>query len=232
MIMTNHILRSFDDELKYLRTKVSQMGGMAEEQLANAVAALKQGNEEQANAVIKADRALDQMEREIEKASMELFARRAPLADDLREVVAALKMTTLIERMGDHSKNIAKRSKEIRYGSAVEFPKIIDNMALEAQHMISNVMDAYARRDADAAMAVWEYDERLDALHSAASRDVISRMMEFPDTLNMMTHFLMISKNLERIGDQATNIAELVYYAITGQDLEINRTTPGTVAQP
>jgi len=229
--MTSHILKSYDEELDQLKTMVSQMGGLAEEQLDKALRALNGGDVKLIEEVETSDTILDQMERDVEQLSMTMFARRAPLADDLREIVAAIKMTTLIERMGDHAKNIGKRARDMINEGAFTVPPLLTTMADEARGMISNVMDAYVRRDADAAIAVWEHDEHLDSLHSAASRDIISRMMEQPETLNFMTHHLMIAKNLERIGDQATNVAELVHYAITGKELD-QRMTSGDGLQP
>lgn len=221
--MTDHFLRSYDDELSSLRTMVSQMGGMAEDQLVHAMQAIRERDNTLAERVIAGDRMLDELERMAEQASMAMLARRAPLADDLREIVSALKMTTLIERMGDHSKNIARRGRDIIADSQVDMLPIVESMAQEAQTMVGKVMDAYVRRDADAALAVWEQDEALDSMHGAAFRQIIGAMVERPENMNIMTHMLMISKNLERIGDQATNVAEHVYYAITGEELELSR---------
>ncbi len=223
--MTSHILKSYDQELDELKTMVSQMGGLAEEQLDKAMRALHSCDFDLVDEVVASDVQLDQMERDVEQLSMTMFARRAPLADDLREIVAAIKMTTLIERMGDHAKNIGKRARDMALEGPFTVPPLLDSMANEAKMMVSNVIDAYVRRDADAAVDVWEHDEHLDSLHSAASRDILSRMMDAPETMNFMTHHLMIAKNLERIGDQATNVAELVHYAITGRELDQRNTT-------
>ncbi|TNE60678.1 MAG: phosphate signaling complex protein PhoU [Alphaproteobacteria bacterium] len=218
--MTDHILRAYDDELKELRSIVSRMGGMAEDQLMAAMEGLRETNVAKATKVRNADKALDQLELQAERAAITMFARRAPVADDLRVVVAALKMTGLIERMGDYAKNIAKRTCAIAEGDPVPMPATLDRMASEARGMIREVMDAYVHQDADAAMDVWERDENLDNMHNAAYRQILARMMETPDHINTLTHYLMIAKNLERIGDQATNVAEQVYYTITGTLLE------------
>ncbi|MFC3051193.1 phosphate signaling complex protein PhoU [Kordiimonas pumila] len=218
--MSEHTLSAYDDELKELRSIVSRMGGMAADQLIAAMTALKELDRAESNRVREADKELDKLEITAERAAIGVFARRAPVADDLREVVSALKMTTLIERMGDYAKNIAKRTLAITDGKPVVMPQTLDAMAEAAHHMIQDVMDAYVHRDADAAMEVWERDETLDNMHNAAFRQILARMMEMPEYINAYTHYLMIAKNLERIGDQATNIAEQIYYTITGIMLE------------
>ena len=221
--MTEHIVRSYDTELKELRSIVSRMGGMAEEQLADAMKALNELDINLANTIRKQDHHIDDLELKAEQASMSMFARRAPVADDLREVVSVLKMTTMIERMGDYAKNIARRTIAIAEDGAVELPETMQRMAQDARHMIQDVIDAYVHRDPDAAVEVWEHDETLDNMHNAAYRQIIAEMMENPSQINALTHLLMIAKNLERIGDQATNVAEHVYYAITGLQLEDTR---------
>jgi phosphate transport system protein len=218
--MNDHIVKAYDNELKDLRSIVSRMGGLAEEQLVAAMKALRELDADGAWHVRSSDRALDQLELEAERAAIVVFARRAPVADDLREVVAALKMTGIIERIGDYAKNISKRTLAINEAAPVVMPLLLDQMADEARRMIQDVMDAYVHRDADSAMEVWERDEALDNLHNAAYRQILARMMENPNQIGALTHFLMIAKNLERIGDQATNIAEQVYYTITGVMLE------------
>jgi len=218
--MTEHIVKAYDDELRDLRAIVSRMGGLAEDQLVGAMEALNEFDTAKASAVRASDKQLDKLEIDAEKAAIVVFARRAPVADDLREVVSSLKMTGLIERMGDYAKNIAKRTLAISEMGPVALPPILDQMARDARKMIQDVMDAYVRRDADLAMEVWERDEALDNLHNAAYRQILARMMETPEKVGVLTHFLMIAKNLERIGDQATNVAEQVFYTINGVMLE------------
>ncbi len=215
-----HILSAYDEELKELRSIVSRMGGMAIDQLLDAMQALREVNIEDAEKVLLNDLELDRLELHAEKTTIGVFARRSPVADDLREVVSAIKMTTLIERMGDYAKNIAKRTKDISKCHPVIMPQTLDNMAELAHHMIEDVMNAYVHRNPDLAMDVWERDESLDNMHNAAYRQILARMMEAPEQINAYTHYLMIAKNLERIGDQTTNIAEQIYYTITGVMLE------------
>ncbi|NVJ98131.1 MAG: phosphate signaling complex protein PhoU [Alphaproteobacteria bacterium] len=218
--MNDHIVKAYDHELRDLRAIVSRMGGLAEDQLVAAMQALAEFDTEKAEIVRNADKQLDALEIEAEKAAIVVFARRAPVADDLREVVSSLKMTGLIERMGDYAKNIAKRTLAVSEMGPVAVPQVLDQMAKDARKMIQDVMDAYVHRNPDLAMAVWERDEALDNLHNSAYRTILARMMETPDKIGVLTHFLMIAKNLERIGDQATNVAEQVYYTITGVMLE------------
>ena len=218
--MNDHIVKAYDDELKDLRSIVSRMGGLAEEQLVAAMKALKEIDTDAAWHVRSSDKALDQLELEAERTAIGVFARRAPVADDLREVVSSLKMTGILERIGDYAKNIAKRTLAVNEAAPVVMPQLLEQMADEARRMIQDVMDSYVHRDAEAAMDVWERDEALDNLHNAAYRQILARMMENPSQIGALTHFLMIAKNLERIGDQATNIAEQVYYTITGIMLE------------
>lgn len=219
--MSQHILRTYDDELKEVRSVVVRMGGLAAEQLADAMRALRDQDADLAEETRAADKTLDALEVQAENTVIGVFARRAPVADDLREVVSALKMTTMIERMGDYAKNIARRSIAIANAQGVVLmPHLLDEMATEAQEMIQDVMDAYIQRGADEAMAVWERDEHLDNMYNAAYRQILARMMEAPEHIATLSHYLMIAKNLERIGDQATNVAEQVYYTITGKFLE------------
>ncbi|MEX0299501.1 MAG: phosphate signaling complex protein PhoU [Kordiimonas sp.] len=218
--MSDHTLSAYDDELNELRSIVSRMGGLAGDQLLGSMQALKERDSEEAQRLREADKELDRLEALAEQTAIGVFARRAPVADDLREVVSALKMTTLIERMGDYAKNIAKRTLAISESHPVVLPQTLETMAETAHRMIQDVMDAYAHRSADAAMDVWESDEVLDNMHNAAYRQILARMMETPDYINVYTHYLMIAKNLERIGDQATNVAEQIYYTITGVVLE------------
>ena len=218
--MSEHIWSSYDDELNEVRSIVIQMGDRAVKQLVGSMEALRELDHARAVLVSRSDKELDALELTAERAVIGVFARRAPVADDLREVVAALKMTTMIERIGDYAKNIAKRTNPIAEGELVVMPQLLEDMAKAAQQMVERVMDAYLNRDADEALAVWESDEVLDDIYTRVYRRILERMAERPDHINVLTHYLMIAKNLERIGDQATNVAEQIYYAITGDNLE------------
>jgi len=218
--MNDHIVSTYDDELKEVRTIVTQMGDLAANQLREAMLALRDLDIEKAKAVRLSDKKLDAMEVTAERTVIGVFARRAPVANDLREVVSALKMTTMIERMGDYAKNIAKRTFALSDGALVVMPQMLDKMATEAHQMIENVLEAYVQRSAEQAVAVWESDEALDGMYNLTYRTILARMMETPEHIGELTHYLMIAKNIERIGDQATNVAEQIHYAITGDNLE------------
>ena len=218
--MNIHTSSTYDNDLKALKTIVSRMGGIAEEQLEAATRALVKLDLEAAARIRARDKELNALERDAELAAITLIATRAPVADDLRSIVSSLKMTTLIERMGDYSKNIAKRTIIIAEEGALDIPQIIEEMSAHAGRMIYDVINAYVSMDADMAITIWKNDDLLDNMHDASYREIQSLMIERPERINSLTHLIMIAKNLERIGDQATNIAEHIYYAITGKALE------------
>lgn len=222
--MNDHIVASYDDELKEVRSIISRMGGLAADQLLDAMQALQKNDIELAKRVCDSDKDLDKLDFDAEETAIGVFARRAPVANDLRTVVSGLKITTMIERIGDYAKNIAKRSVAINEaGNAAPLPTTMDQMGKSAYTMIQDVMDAHAYKDPDAAVAVWLRDKNLDNLHNAAHEQILTLMMENPSAINIYSHYLMIAKNLERIGDQATNIAEQVYFTSTGKRLTENR---------
>jgi len=218
-----HIVKSYDAEIRELRSLISRMGGLVEEQLVGAVTALTEYDVEAATRIKAGDRQIDELEIQVEHTAISIFARRAPVADDLREIISSLKMSAVLERAGDYAKNIAKRTIAIAQERPVGFPPTIVQMSDLARSMMNDVMDAYVRHNADAAMDVWYRDEQLDNLHNATYRQLLARMVEMPDHINTWTHLLMIAKNLERIGDQTTNLAEQIYYSVKGKILEDTR---------
>jgi phosphate transport system protein len=174
---------------------------------------------EGANRVIEADARIDALEAEIEKAAVQIIALRAPMADDLREVIAALKIASVVERIGDYAKNIAKRVHVIEPSSKIEPLSLLPEMARIAGEMVHNVLDAFAARDAAKAVAVCERDRAVDDFYNSIFRTLLTFMMENPHNITPATHLLFIAKNLERIGDHATNVAEMVYFAATGSHI-------------
>lgn len=218
-----HTNEAYDNELRRLRSIVTQMGGLAEEELAQAVEALVNRDPEHARKVVEMDKKIDLLEVEADELVIEMIARRSPVADDLRDIISALKITTMLERIGDFAKNIAKRVTVISQSEPIAISASIPRMAQEAQEMIKNVLDAFVERDADKAIAVWQSDDKVDALYNSMFRELLTYMMESPGTITAGTHFLFIAKNIERVGDQATNIAEVVYYAAKGEPLDDNR---------
>lgn len=212
-----HIVKSFDEELKQLDNYIAEMGGLAESQLADAIDALVRRDTTLAEQVIAADKRIDTLEAELDGMVIAMLVRRQPVADDLRMTITALRTASLIERIGDYAKNIAKRSVVLSQEPPVGPAKSITRMASLVQGMIKNVLDAYITRDADKAEDVRKRDADADLLHTSLFREILTYMMEDPRMITSCTHLLFVAKNLERIGDHATNIAENVYFLVTGQ---------------
>ena len=216
---TGHTIKAFDDELDQLRGSIAEMGGLAERAISESMLALTSGDTEAAARVIEADKRIDALEAEAERAAVQIIALRAPMADDLRDVVAALKIAGVVERIGDYAKNIAKRVAVIEASPSIEPVSLLPEMARIAEEMVHNVLDAFAARDADKAVKVWERDQAVDDFYNSIFRTLLTFMMENPHNITPATHLLFIAKNLERIGDHATNVAEMVYFAATGQQM-------------
>jgi phosphate transport system protein len=218
MATTGHTVKAFDQDLDQLRATISEMGGLAEAAITEAMQALVHRDDEAAQRIVERDKKIDQLESEVERAAVQLIALRAPMADDLREVVAALKIAGVVERIGDYAKNIAKRVHTLE-DSKIEPLSLLPEMARIAGEMVHNVLDAFAARDAEKAAAVCERDRAVDDFYNSIFRTLLTFMMENPHNITPATHLLFVAKNLERIGDHATNVAEMVYFAATGQHL-------------
>jgi phosphate transport system protein len=214
-----HTVKAFDHDLDQLRATISQMGGLAEAAISESMRALVQRDTDAADQVIEADHKIDALEAEIEKHAVQIIALRAPLADDLRDVIAALKIASVVERIGDYAKNVAKRVRIIGESPNIEPLSLLPEMGRIAAEMVHNVLDAYAARDAQKAVAVCERDRSVDDFYNSIFRTLLTFMMENPHNITPATHLLFIAKNLERIGDHATNVAEMVYFAATGQHI-------------
>ncbi|WP_029351412.1 phosphate signaling complex protein PhoU [Bosea sp. 117] len=216
--MTEHIVSSFDADLKELGRKVVEMGGQAERLVADSVQALVKRDSELAQKVIVLDGPVDLLQREIEEKAILTIARRQPLAIDLREIVAAMRVANDIERIGDLAKNTAKRvlalTGEFHPQKLVRGVEHMSGMVLE---QLKEVLDAYAARDDVRALEVWRRDGEIDILYTSLFRELLTYMMEDPRNISLCTHLLFCAKNIERIGDHATNIAETVHYLVTGQ---------------
>ena len=212
----NHTVKAFDEDISKLRGLIAEMGGLAEVAIADAVDALSRRDEAKAQLVVAADAKLDALEAEVDQLAIRIIALRAPMADDLRDVIAALKISGVVERIGDYAKNIAKRVKELNSKGSIEPLTLIPAMADIAQGMVRDVLNAYAARDSQLAMEVIARDEKLDNFYNSLFRNLVSHMMENPATISTAAHLLFVARNLERIGDHATNVAEMVYYAATG----------------
>ena len=216
--MTDHTLKAYDQELGELRQLVAEMGGRTERQIRGAIESLVRRDEHLARSVIAADVEVDRLEHLIEDTAVHLIAKHAPLAVDLREMVAALRIAIDLERVGDFAKNIAKRYSALGAGSDPnQLMRRVEQMAGLALEQVRQVLDSYARRDAAAAVAVWRHDDAIDAMYTALFRELLTYMMEDARNITFSTHLLFCAKYVERIGDHATNIAENVYFMITGE---------------
>ena len=211
-----HTVKAFDTDIGRLRGLISQMGGLAEDAIAQSMQALQRSDPTLAQRVRADDKAIDRLEAEVERLAVQIIALRAPMAVDLREVVAALKIAAVVERIGDYAKNIAKRVPMIESEHRIEPVSIIPAMARMAAQMVREALDAFAARDPDAALRVVESDAALDDFYDSIFRTLVTHMVENPKTIGQVAHLLFVAKNLERIGDHATNVAEMVYFAATG----------------
>jgi phosphate transport system protein len=216
--VSGHTLKAFDEDMERLRALISQMGGLAEHAIVEAVRCLVQRDVEAAAAVVQDDKKLDALEIETERRAVQLIALRAPMASDLRDVVAALKISGVVERIGDYAKNIAKRVPLLE-NVKIEPISLLGEMARIATQMVHDVLDAFVDRDAEAAVRVCERDSAVDDFYDSIFRTLLTHMMENPHNIGQSAHLLFVAKNLERVGDHATNIAEMVYYAATGEHM-------------
>ena len=221
--MTDHTVASYDKELAELSQSILRMGGIAENMLTEVMDALVYMDMSRAKDVVARDLSLDSLQRHVEEFAVLTIARRQPMAIDLREIVAAFRISADLERVGDLAKNIGKRAQlldDVRIARATAGLKHMSDIALL---QLKNVLSAYANRDLAMARAVWDRDAELDDLESSVFRDLLTYMMEDPRNITFCTHMLFCSKNIERVGDHATNIAETVHYLITGESLPTER---------
>ena len=219
-----HIVRSFDADLQELRRAIAEMGGISEKMLADAVRALANRDPELAQKVIAMDPRLDALQREIEDMSILTIARRQPMAVDLREIISAIRIAGDLERVGDLAKNVGKRVLVI--ASNVQLPRAIvglKHMSDLVGDQLKDVLDAYTQNDLDGAIDVWKRDDGIDALYTSLFRELLTYMMEDPRNITSCTHLLFCAKNIERIGDHTTNIAETIHYWVTGKQLTADR---------
>lgn len=214
-----HTVKAFDEDITHLRGLIAEMGGLAEVSIGEAMEALVKGNRELAEGVVARDRKIDSIEAEVDKLAVRIIALRAPMADDLREVIAALKIAGVVERIGDYAKNIAKSTGKIQGRRQFEPLTLIPAMAELASEMVHDVLTAYAARDAELAAEIIARDDKVDAFYESIFRNLVSHMMENPATISSAAQLLFVARNIERIGDHATNVAEMVYYAATGSYL-------------
>lgn len=218
--MNEHTVKAFDDDLNRLRGLVSDMGSRAILSIQQAMDALSRRDIEAAKTIIEGDKRVDELENEIEKLVVTTIALRAPMADDLRRMIAALKIASVLERVGDYGKGIAKRVALLADNRAIESLPLLLSMSGLVCELLRDVLAAYAGDDADLAADVHRRDKNVDDFYNSIFRASITYMMENPRTIGESAHLLFIAKNLERAGDHATNIAEMIYYVVTGQHME------------
>ena len=215
-----HTVRAYDEELDAITAELSRMGGLAEAEVTDSIRAISRRDVALAQAVIGRDAKLDELEADIERKAIRLIAIRQPVSDDLRRTVAAMKISMNLERCGDLAKNIAKRTLVIiETDPLTPLTRAIDRMGKLVLGRLSSVLDAYTRADLERALAVWSQDDEVDEHYNALFRELLTYMMGDPRTITACVHMLFVAKNLERIGDHATNIAEIVHYEITGEEM-------------
>jgi phosphate transport system protein len=226
-----HTVKSYEAELIQLDQKISQMGGLVEQLLGNAFAALERRDPRLASEAIASDRAIDQMQKDVEELAISMIARRQPMAQDLRTIVSTLKVAGDLERIGDLAKNVAKRALVIAPEARPQ------SLILGLRHMtelatasLKQVLDAYLTRDDSKALEVWRSDTDIDALYNSVFRELLTYMMEDPRNIGLCTHLLFGAKNIERIGDHATNIAETVHYMVCGTMISEDRPKDDTTS--
>jgi phosphate transport system protein len=231
MVMTEHTMKAFDADLQDLSRMIAEMGGLAERLIGDAVDALSRHDSELAQSVIVLDAKIDLLQREVEEKSILTIARRQPMAVDLRDVVAALRVSNDLERIGDLAKNIAKRVMVL--DAELPLQKVmrgVEHMTELVLTQIKDVLDSFAQRDVAKALQVWRGDEEVDAVNNSLFRELLTYMMEDPRNISVCIHLLFCAKNIERMGDHATNIAESIYYMVEGRTLPDERPKGDTTA--
>ena len=216
----SHIVSSFDEELDGMRSAISRMGGLVEAQLSNAIQAIAKRDDALAAECVASDKAIDDLEDQVEALTLRMLALRQPVAHDLRQILSALKISHDLERMGDYATNVAKRASALSQLPEVGPINGISRMGRLTHRVITDVLDAYTQRDVERAMVAWQRDEEIDQMYTSLFRELLTYMMEDPRNITACAHLLFVAKNIERIGDHATNIAETVYFEETGRRLE------------
>lgn len=224
----DHIVKSYDEELEQLNNDIIKMGGLAESQIARSIESVVKRDPELASRVVADDELVDELNYQIDIQTTRLLALRQPMALDLRQIVAALKISADLERIADYAANISKRA--ITLSSAAPVPPVhsVPRMSRQAQQMVKDVLDAYIARDVDKAIEVWQSDEILDNMYTSLFREALTYMIEDPRSISMCTHLLFIAKNIERIGDHVTNISETIYFMVHGDRMRVSRPKGGS----
>ncbi|MEZ5871596.1 MAG: phosphate signaling complex protein PhoU [Nitratireductor sp.] len=216
--MTGHTVSAFDDDLKFIKRKITEMGGRAESMVEQAIAALIKGDHALAESVIAQDIILDNLQFELDERVIIVIAKRQPMAADLREIIGALRMGSDLERVGDMGKNIAKRAKEItEFTHPKKLVRGLEHLTSLALEQLKDALDAYVNKDEAKAELVLSRDDAIDQVYTSLFRELLTYMMEDPRNITFCTQLLFCAKNIERIGDHATNLAEIIRYIVTGK---------------
>jgi len=221
--MSEHTLKAFDDDLASLKSMLSEMGGLCEESLQRAMTAITKRDTKLADEVIAGDERIDQMEIAVEEKAVVTIAKRQPMARDLRNIMVTIRIASDLERIGDLAKNVAKRTHAVNERLPRSLSVGLERMGQLSQEQLKLVLDAFAADDAEKALDVWRHDEDIDALYNSIFRELLTYMMEDPRVIGACTHLLFATKNIERIGDHCTNIAENIYYLVHGTPLREER---------
>jgi len=216
---SEHIVRAYDDQLKRLKAEIAEMGGLVESQLGQAIQAVGNRDAELGQRCVASDAKVDALERQIDESVIKMLALRQPMAIDLRTILSALRIAADLERIGDYAANVGKRTTAL-----VQFPPVpavggLLRLGNLVRQVVKDVLDAFAANDTARAVQVWQRDEEVDAMYTSLFRELLTYMMEDPRNITPCTHLLFIAKNLERIGDHATNIAETIHFQVLGRTI-------------
>ena len=217
--MPDHTVKAFDQELAELKRSIGNMGRLAEQQLTKALDALARRDSAAAERIIAGDQEIDDLELAVEWQATQVIVKRQPMASDLRRIMVAIRIASDLERIGDLAKNVAKRTRALSDAIAPRAVTGVARMGGLALQQLSGVLDAYARDDAEKAVEIWRSDEDIDTVYNSVFRELLTYMMEDPRTIGQATHLMFAAKNMERIGDHCTNIAENIYYVVHGRPL-------------
>lgn len=231
-----HTVKAFDQELDRLNQTIARMGGMAETQLASSIEAMLNGDVALAQKVVGGDAMVDGAEETVNEQVVRLLALRQPMADDLRVIMSSIKVATALERVADHAASTARRVSVLSQGAQVPAVKSVARLGLLVLDLLKESLDAFMSRDAERAVKVWERDEEVDDLYSSLFRELLTYMMEDPRHITPCTHLMFIAKNLERVGDHSTSLAEITYFIVHGRTLDLDRpkkdTTTAALTRP
>jgi phosphate transport system protein len=229
--MNDHTVKSFDEQLQNLSALVAQMGGLAEAQFAAAIEAIARRDSQAGESAVSGDGRIDALQVEIEERAVKLLALRQPMAVDLRETLAAIKIAGELERIGDLAKNIAKRALVLNREPPIRLTQSLARMGKAAMGQLKQVLDAFSTRNAETAEGVWRRDGEIDEIYNSLFRELLTYMMEDPRTIGLCTHLLFVAKNIERSGDHCTNIAEVVYHMVKAGHLNTARPKADTTSE-